>query len=244
MKIPSLILLSFLLLIQSQASLEQVESIVAKARAHLGTESALDAVQSIRYHGKITLFQEDDTQKEGEVVLTFMKPCSQRIEFIFPDQTMVTGFNGHEGWELTEGKLEDGKPYHGVRPMSFDDTRRTKAASVENLCFFHPFSFDYENVKDRGTATVDGKTTRRIDFIHNGSYVFSRFFDPNTGDLLRSELDTGVVTVETGEMSVDGIRFSDKIVGLVDEKATYEMDFDKIEVNSVINPAIFDYPDN
>ena len=242
MRIPSLVLVAFLLLVQAQASLDDVEAIVRKARTYLGDESQLKAVHALQFRGKVTLYQENTT-KEGEVILTLRKPYSQKVEFIFPDQSMVTGFNGYEGYEYVEGKYEDGTPYRVIHSIGLDDARRNKAAALENLSFFRPFTFTGDNVKDRGVVTVNGVSTRRVDFIHNDTYVFSRFFDLDTGDLLKSQLDTGIVTIETGEIIANGIRFSDTILGQVDGNTIYEMVFDNIAVNPAIEPDFFDYPD-
>jgi hypothetical protein len=243
MKILSVFLVTLMLVAQTpaQASLDKVKSTVDKARSYLGDTNKLNSVKTIQFHGKITLFQE--SEREGEVILSFRKPYSEKIEFIFPEQTMVTGFNGYEGYEYIQGKLKNGEPFQNIRSIGGDDLRRNKAAALENLSFFRPFTFDEENIKDYGIVEVDGKSAHKIDFIHYGRYVFSRYFDVATGDLLKSELDTGVVTIETGEMMVDGIRFSSKITGLIEGETKYEMVFDKIVINPEIDPAFFDYPD-
>lgn len=244
MKTRLLILFTFLLFVQVQASLDDVESIVDKARSYLGEESKLKAVHAIRFHGKVKLYQEEGTAKEGEVILTFQKPYSQKIEFIFPDQNMVTGFNGYEGYEYIEGKSEEGPPARNIHSIGLDDARRNKASALENLSFFRPFPLTSDNVKDYGTVEMeDGISAHRVDFTHNGIYVFSRFFDLDTGNLLQSQLNTGITTIETGELVADGIRFSKIITGHIEGKVIYEMVFDEVAVNPDVDSSFFDYPD-
>jgi hypothetical protein len=222
-----------------QASLADVESTVQMARARLGEEQALKSVQAIRYHGKVTLFQPE--QRTGEVILTFQKPCSQKIEFVLEDRRMVTAFNGYEGYELVEGVVE-GQTRSNIRSVGGDELRRNKAAAIENLNFFRPFPYDAASVVDHGMKDIDGKTLHHIDFIHNDRFVFSRYFDKNSGVLLRSDLDTGMITRESGELIASGIRFSQLVKGELDGAQQYELEFDRIEVNPVIEADCFDYP--
>jgi hypothetical protein len=221
------------------ASLDTIETVVKKARAHLGEEAKLQAVQSIQYRGKVVLHQEENL--EGEAILTFQKPDSQRIEFRFPDRVLVSGFDGFEGYEFLEWEVE-GVRQNQTRSLGGDELRRNKAAAIENLNFFRPFSFNRENVIDRGRVMVDAKNTHRIDFIHNGRFVFSRFFDLQTGDLVRSELETGMVTIESGDITVDGIRFSTKVRGELNGELQFELSFEQIEVNPDLPSSHFDFP--
>lgn len=156
MKISPLVLITLVLFAQisAHATLDNVQSTIDQARAYLGEESRLNAVESIQYRGKVTLFQEP--VMEGEVILTFQKPYSQKIEFVFPEQKMTTGFNGYEGYDYIEGKLKDGRPYRNIRSIGGDDLRRNKAAALENLSFFRPFRMNEDNTKDRGLMEVGG----------------------------------------------------------------------------------------
>lgn len=252
MKITTSIILSLSLLLTTvclqAGSLDNVESIVNKARAYLGSETDLEAVHSIQYRGTVTLYQGKDAEGNerdpmvGQAILSFEKPYSQKIEFIFEEQSLVTGFNGYEGYEYVSFNQEAGDPVINIRSIGGDELRRNKAAAVENLQFFRPFDFDMKNTVDKGLVEVDGKQARQIDFIHNGKFVFSRFFDVNNGDLLKTVLDTGMVTIESGETMVDGIRFSGKTVGLLDGELKYEMVFDEILINPEFDSNMFDYP--
>ena len=230
------------------ASLDNVESIVSKARSYLGTEAALDGVHAIQYRGTVTLYQGKDAEGNdrdpliGEAILSFEKPNSQKIEFVFDKQSLVTGFNGYEGYEYVQLEQEAGDPLINIRSIGGDELRRNKAAALENLKFFRPFAFTMKNAVDKGTAQIDGKQARQIDFIHNGKFVFSRYFDVSNGDLLKTVLDTGMETIETGEMMVDGIRFSGKTIGLLDGEIKYEMVFEEILINPEFESSMFDYP--
>ena len=224
----------------SFAGIPEVEAIVKKAREHLGSEEALTAIDAVQYRGTVKLFQEE--VMEGKVVLTFKKPHLQKIEFIFPDSVMESGFNGYEGYESLTSQDESGKPVKSTRSIDSEESRRNKAAAIENLSFFRPFDFNDENVSDKGLVDYEGGKAHQVDFIHRGKYVFSRFFDPETGDLYQSVLDTGVRTVESGELIVHGVRFSKQIVGYLIEQKTFEMIFDEVIVNPEIDDSEFDYP--
>lgn len=245
MKIRSILLpLTFICAIASaSASIAEVDAIIKKARAHVGTEAALASIDAIQFRGKVKLNQNEE-MVEGTVLLTFQKPSSQKIEFVLPDRTMVTGFNGYEGYEFVEGKDPQGKPVRNIRSVGGDELRRNKAAAIENLGFFRPFEFNSNNIKDHGVVDIDGTPARKIDFIHREKFIFTRFFDIQTGDLLRSELETGIVTIETGEMIVGDIKFSSHVEGRNQGALIYEMDFDEIILNPELEVSFFDYPSN
>lgn len=227
----------------SHASFEKVEAAINQARAYLGGEAALKAVEGIQYRGKVILYQ-GETPMEGNVILTFQKPYSQKIEFIFADQSMVTGFSGYEGYEYVERTDPDGETVRNIRSIGGSELRRNKAASIENLSFFKPFALSRETIKDHGLVEFDGVSARKIDFIHWGMIVFTRYFDSATGDLIKSELDTGIVTIETGEIISEGIRFSDHVEGIMKGEVLYEMNFEEIIINPEIEDTFFDYPNN
>src|SRR5690606_3419713 len=101
-------LCTFLLLgivsLAAQASMESVETTVAKAREYLGGDAKLNAIHSLQYRGTVILHQGKDAEGNdreplvGNAILSFQKPSSQKIEFHFPEQSLVTGFNGYEGY--------------------------------------------------------------------------------------------------------------------------------------------------
>lgn len=232
----------------ANASMESVEATVAQARNHLGGDAKLDAIDALQYRGTVTLYQGTDAEGNareplvGTALLSFQKPSSQKIEFHFPEQSLVTGFNGFEGYEYLEIQQEVGDPIRNIRSIGGDELRRNKAAAIENLRFFRPFAFDNENVRDRGFKEEAGNAVHQIDFIHNGKFIFSRIFDTATGDLLRTELDTGMVTYETGEMIVDGMRFSTHTRGELEGEVRYEMVFETVVINPELASDFFDYP--
>ena len=139
-------------------------------------------------------------------------------------------------------KRDGADPIINIRSIGGDELRRNKAAAMENLYFFRPFKFDGNNVVDKGVSTVEGKQVHQIDFVHNGKFVFGRFFDLSNGDLVKTILDTGMVTYETGELMVDGVRFSKKTVGELNGETKYEMVFDEIVINPEFDVKMFEYP--
>jgi hypothetical protein len=240
--------LLFTSLSMQAADLSAVEQTVAKARQHLGGEQALQSVHSLQYRGTVTLQQGKDeagNEREplvGKAILSFDKPFSQRVEFVFEDQSLVTGFNGFEAYEYVEFQQEVGDPLRNTRSIGGDELRRNKAAAIENLMFFRPFPFDSNNVKDHGIKTEGGKQVHHIDFIHGGRFIFSRYFDTATGDLVKTVLDTGMVTVETGDLMASGIRFSTDTVGELDGEVRYRIRFEEVVVNPEFPNDYFDYP--
>ncbi len=229
--------------ITSSAVAAELEAVIDKARAYLGSEEALNGIETLQYKGNITIFNEEENQ-EGRVTLTFAKPFSQTIFLDLGNITKLTGYNGYEGYEQITQQVEgEEEPLVGTTSLSLVETRRLKASSLENLGFFRP----YKNLEDRasylGQEELEGKQVDVILYEHPGGFEYKRFFDVTTGDMLKSVTESGITTIEEGDITVDGIQFTQKVTVLTSSgKPQFEMVFDEILVNPEIPGRSFDYP--
>ena len=71
----------------------EADAIIARARAFLGSESALESVKSIRFTGTIA----EGTETRGSIVITLKKPFQQRIERTIGDEREVTALDEFDG---------------------------------------------------------------------------------------------------------------------------------------------------
>ncbi|MCC5023970.1 MAG: hypothetical protein J6386_14815 [Candidatus Synoicihabitans palmerolidicus] len=116
----------------------QTDAIISKARAYLGSESALQALKSVHYKGHLTSTIVSGTGETREdkaaIDIVFAKPYFQRIAVTAPDKTETTALDDYEAWQRIENP---GNTAHWQ--MSVLDTaliRRLRANAWENLSFF------------------------------------------------------------------------------------------------------------
>ena len=208
----------------------EADAIIARARAFLGSEAALDSVKSIRYAGTIS----EGTELRGTIVITLKKPFQQRIERTIGDECEVTALDGFDGWSRSENLKNPEEIRLTLLPG--EHIKRLQANNVENLNFFRGTNRRGGKVEVRGDATVDDVACVKVVFIHGPDIEFIRYFDKATGRLVMTETEKGGQIRERGERIVSGIRFPTSLESTFDDH-TVLITFDSIEVNG-------DYPDS
>ena len=185
------------------------EDVIQLARSYLGSEAALEAVNSVTYKGTLTSGGVDAAGEEqtttAKIEIIFSKPFYQRIRISSPERTETTGLDDYEAWQRIENP-ENADQWR----MTLLDTvqiRRLRANTWENLNFFKGISKIGGKVEDEGLVTMDGKQLRKLGFTHGYGIIFYRFYDPTTGRLVLSETDTGAKIIESGENRIAGVRF-------------------------------------
>ncbi|GAB5560688.1 MAG: hypothetical protein SynsKO_23350 [Synoicihabitans sp.] len=226
------------------------------ARSFLGSESALNAVESVIYKGTLVtkaldaegnpILNEDGTpaQTSASIEIVFAEPYYQRIRISSPERTETTGLDDYEAWQRLENPSNPAQ-----WRMTLLDTaqiRRLRANTWENLSFFKGIERIGGDVEDQGMVTVDGKSLHKIAFNHGYGIIFYRFFDPVTGRLVKSETDTGATIVESGENRIAGVRFPNQVVTTTTRPdgsvQTVQVDFESVEVNKDVSREMFRVP--
>jgi hypothetical protein len=246
MKFPLRFLLPLILLVVSARA--DSDEVISLARSFLGSEAALDAVESVSYRGTLV---SSTTTPAGEVSSTtatieilFAEPYYQRIRITSPERVETTALDDYEAWQRISNPADASQ----WRMTLLDTTqiRRLRANTWENLSFFEGLERNGGEVTDLGMEEIDGQQLRKLSFDHGYGIVFYRFYDPRTGRLVRSETDTGAVIVESGENIVAGVRFPDRVVTVSTREDGTEqrvqVDFERVEVNVPINRADFRVP--
>ena len=226
----------------------QTDATLQKARAYLGSDSALGAVKSVHYKGKlittVTSAEGEEVKAEAEIMITFAKPYYQRIEIIATDKQEITALDDYEAWQRIQNP-GDASQWR-LTILDAPQVRRLRANTWENLNFFGDITRIGGKVEDLGTVNVDGRRLHKIAFIHSADVVFFRFFDPTTGELVYSETDTGAVIRETGENRVAGVKFPNQVetttVRPDGVKQIVSVTFDSIGINEGIDRSDFRMP--
>ena len=221
-------------------------AIIARARAYIGTETALTAVKSVHYVGTLVTPDAVDPSKktQAEIEIVFQGPEQQRITARFEKAVEITALDGYEGWQRTQNPAEPTKWRQTL--LGADAIKRLRANTWENLSYYRGIERVGGRLEDQGTTTIDGVTCQKIAFIHAPNIAFYRYFEVATGRLVYTETESGGTIREQGEMIVSGIRFPKSIVTTSKNKKGQEVpvtiEFEKVTVNEVFPAKEFAVP--
>jgi hypothetical protein len=224
-----------------------VNSTLAKARAYLGTDAALDGIKSVRYTGTLQAVEgtaQDSKTVDVAIEIIFQKPFRHRTVAKFPNRIETTALDNFDAWLRIQDRAN---PAHWeLRLMPKDQIKRLRANTWENLSFYRGLERRGGRVEDLGETTVNGIACQKIAFRHEPSIVFVRYFDKNSGRLVLTETEQGGSIREEGEMIVAGVRFPKRIVmtsKLADGKElAVPVTFDRIFVNETFPDDYFSVP--
>lgn len=231
----------------SSWSSASVESTIGKARAHIGTESALAGLTSVHFTGQLstTEITPDGPQDiRADLEIVFQSPYRQSIVATTANRIETTALDDYEGWQ----RIADPASPNNWRLtlLSVDQIKRLRANTWENLSFFRGIERRGGRTEDLGLTQIDGRTAHKIGFVHEAGIIFYRYFDVDTGKLLLTETEAGGSIREEGEIVVDGIRFPKRVITtneLADgSKRTVTVTFDKVEVNQAFPASTFAVP--
>ncbi len=223
--------------------------IIAKARAHLGSEATLDGVTSLRFVGHLTVDRDPaDSEQAAPARLTveiiFQKPARQRSVITSAQRIETTVLDGYDGWQ----KVQD--PNDATRwtmsLMRSEQIKNLRANVAENVSFFRGLPGRGMNVEDLGPVNIDGVACRKIAFVYTPQIGFNRYFEVATGRLVLTETRQGETIREQGEIRAGGIRFPKQLVTTFQRAdgaaGQITIDFDAIYVNEVIDDSLFATP--
>lgn len=221
-------------------------AIIAKARAYLGTEAALDAVKSVHYVGTLITADPADATKQTRAAMeiVFQKPGQQRIVATSDKVIETTALDGYDGWQRIQDAANPTKWRQTL--LGSEQIKRLRANTWENLAYFRGIERVGGRLEDQGAKTVEGVACQKIAFIHGPGIVFYRYFDVATGRLVFTETEAGGTIREQGEMIVNGVRFPRSIVtstkNAQGQTQTVTINFEKITVNTVFPENQFRVP--
>lgn len=220
--------------------------IIAKARAYLGTEAALNSVRSIHYIGTLVTNDPSDSKKQtrAAIEIVLRKPDEQRVTITSDKTVETTALDDYDGWTRVTAVNDPTKWQQTL--LGADGIKRLRANTWENVAFYRGLEQEGGSVEDLGRKTVDGIECEKVAFIHAPNIVFYRYFDVATGRIVYSETESGGSIREQGEIVVDGVRFPKSIVTVSKNQAgqrqTVTITFDKIVLNETLPASYFAVP--
>lgn len=226
-------------------ALRAEDPLIAKARAFIGPEATLDAVQSLRLIGELEVLDgTEPASAPAKIEILFQKPDRQRITATNENRTETTALDGYDAWSRVTDPSDSSQ--WQVTLLGPEQIKRLRANTFENLAFFRGLERHGARVEDRGTATVDGVACRKFAFVHAPGIVFTRSFDLATGRLVLTETESGTEIREEGELRSGGLRFPKRIVTIntLPDGATrtIRVTFSEVTVNPTLEAALFAVP--
>jgi len=220
--------------------------VIAKARAYLGSETALNAVKSVHYSGKIVRPNPADPAKPDSLALDiiFQSPYRQRTVRTTDTDFDTVALDGYDGWHSVRNRKNPARVR--LELLSTDQVKRQRALVQENLTFFRGLEREGGQVLDQGLTRLDGVACRKVAFIHSANIIFFRYFDESTGRLIMTETENGSTTREQGEILVNGIRFPKRIINssktAAGKEQTVTVVFEAITLNETFPDRTFAIP--
>lgn len=230
---------------------EKADEWIAKARAAVGSETALNAIQAVRFIGTVETVQKipskEDPAKTDDVTLrlaidiSFQQPYRQRIVLRSDKSVETTVLDGYDGWFR---RAETGKENKAqLNLLESSQIKRLRANTWENLSFYRGIDARGGRVDYKGEADVDGKTCVILAFVHSDNISFTRYFDKATGLLIKTITEVGGEIREQGEIIVNGIRYPKVLINKAPDGQVATITFDSIKVNEPVPAAEFAVPD-
>ena len=233
----------------------QVPAIIDKARAYVGPEDGLKAVNSFHYIGKmVNVSAKDPTHPATAQIEIFVKRPDSLLITIASDTTVETdGLNDYEGWHRHEVKA-DPSAWKQVF-LGPNSIRQMRANCWQNLSFYKPMDSDDPVIKDAGPDTADGIACEKVLFEHDGGIAYMRYFDKDTGRLVLTNAGASTSTGflqgnelrQAGEYITFGLRLPKVLTTILkDDKGavdhTVTITFESITINEPIPDSIFSAP--
>ena len=229
------------------ASTPEADAAIARARAWLGGDAALDAITSIHYFGSIEIAETPAAAAPAaktSVEIIFQKPCQHRLVVTTDKAIDITGLDDYIGWRRVEPAGE-GRVQKSV--MGKEQIKRLRANTWENLYFWRGIERHGGTVLDQGDAVIDGVACRKLVMDYGSGIQFIRYFDNATGRLVLTETAPAGTIREEGEILVAGVRFAKKIIrtappGPDGKTRVVTITFDRIALNETFPPGTFEQP--
>ncbi len=216
-----------------------VEETVKLARSYLGESDTLDAVTSIQYQGVLVYGNGDS----GTLASVYKKPLYQKFTSVINDFKEVSALNRTEAWRKVESVSKPGA--WSLEFYEVDDIHHMQAAVREALAFLGTPRSRKGHIEYLGTESVEGHDTRILVYYHTDEIWFRRYIDIETGKVISTINDRGVIFEEHGEKMISGIRFPEKMVTrfLTEQgEQTIELNYTSITVNEEIDDTLFGVP--
>ena len=229
---------------------ETAEQWIARARAYLGSENALNSIATVHFTGTIEAMGQEPAPdgkiqpviqlQKLPIEIIFQKPSQQQMTVTRPASIDTMVLDDYDGWSKTTSR-KDPKKWR-VALLDTEQIKQLRANTWENLSFYAGLEKHGGSVELGEDTVVDGVDCAKVSFIHSTRIVFHRYFDKTSGRLVKTTTLNGGEIREEGETIVNGVRFPKKVVNKTATGQVTTIIFDTVVLNEAIPAADFAVP--
>ena len=149
------------------ATAQTAEQWIARARARLGSEAALQGVTSVRYLGSL----ETDGASPRRLDIVFQKPLQQLITLTGAELIEVVGLDDYDGWQKRTNAKNSAQ--WQITLIDAGQTKRLRAQIWDNLNFFSGIEKMRGSVRLAGDAMIDGVACVKLIFAYREDMILT-----------------------------------------------------------------------
>lgn len=243
----------------ADAPFPELTETLARARAAVGTEDALNAVRTLTFVADVF---DAEGKKLSQIELQFKRPYFVREvvrrtetvpvdDFYYPEEMdkapppktaeveIETLCDGREGVRIVRSKIGD-ENQRRITWLSPEDVIARRDFAGTNLDFYAPLKADEGTTTFAGFSEEDGRRLALVEYAYASGLKILRAFDTATGALFSTSTGTEK-TYDVGEkISSGGLTFLDGSRSVdADGKTKAVFKFSKISVNDDLPDALF-----
>lgn len=219
-------------------------AVISQARAYLGTETALNSVNTLHFSGTLDLGEQAEVKPPIRVDIYFERPFRQRSIITSERGTEITVLDGYDAWQRINPAGDSTR--WNLAVLQAPQIKNLRANVLENLSFFRGLDAAGGRIDDLGSTNIDGQSCRKLAFVHDPEIVFYRYFNEQTGRLVLTETPRGETIRESGAIEAAGIKFPQTLTTVSQRpdgsSQTVAIHFDQVEVNQPSPAGAFEVP--
>jgi hypothetical protein len=213
------------------------KAIIDRARATVGTESALDNLVTLRLVGRLE--PADRKMPSATLLIVARKPCSQRMEIRVDDLVETTILKGKRACIIRSNLNAEASQ---MRELTGPELERIRYSTRQFFKYFRPDHRRGEKVSLVGIEPRHGKRCYKLSYRYPDGLETIRFFSLEDDQLVSTITGNGVESIGVGSRVVEGIKFPERIEYHEDDRKLHTIIFEEIYVNQPLAAGIFDIP--
>jgi hypothetical protein len=211
--------------------------IIDRARATVGTESALENHVTLRLVGRLE--PADPKMPSATLLIVARKPCSQRMEIRVDDIVETTILKGKKACIIRSNLSADASKMRELKGLELE---RIRYSTRQFFKYFRPDHRRGEKVTLAGIEPRRGKRCYKLSYRYPDGLETIRFFSLENDQLVSTITENGVESVGVGAQVIDGIKFPEQIEYYEGDRMLHTITFESVYVNQPLASGIFDIP--
>jgi hypothetical protein len=211
--------------------------IINRARATVGLESALDGLVTLQLTGQLE--PANSEMPPATILIVARKPLSQRLEIKIDDIVETTILDCGKGCIIRSNLNADASQ---MRDLIGPELDRVTFSTRQFFNFYRPDFKHGETVSFQGTETYRGERCYKLLYEYPEGLKTIRYFSMANDTLVSTVTENGVESIGTDLVSVEGIKFPQRIDYYEGERKLHTIVLHEIKVNKPLPAGIFEIP--